>query len=76
MDNETINFSKKFLTSNESLDDSEITRELGNQEPAVWNEPPTDSGHRILPIRPEDDHNPSKDLVEKGLREPNRSRNS
>lgn len=67
---------KRFSAPNEPLEGSEITAEFGNKEPAAWNEPPTDEGRQTPKVLPEDFRNPSKELVEKGLKEPNRSRNT
>lgn len=65
---------EELLALDEPLEGSEINQELGNQEPAAWNEPPVDKGRQTAKVRPEDDRNPSQELVEKGLKEPNRSR--
>ncbi len=64
---------EELLAPNETLGDPEVAPELGH-EITAWDESPDSSGHKVERVKLEDETAVGKDLVEKGLRGPRRTR--
>jgi hypothetical protein len=64
---------EELLGPNETLGDPEVAPELG-KEITAWDEAPESSGRIVEKIGPEDEASIGKELVEKGLRGPRRTR--
>ena len=63
----------ELYAPNEIREAPEITPGMESQVTA-WDEAPASSGHQVTKIEPEDEASIDKDLVEKGLRTPQRDR--
>jgi hypothetical protein len=68
--------SEELLAPNEIVSVPEMGSKLGGCEPASWSQPPGSMGRQAETVRPEDDGNPIRDLVENGMRGPCRSRHA
>jgi hypothetical protein len=64
---------EELLGPNETLGDPEVTPELG-REITAWDEAPESSGRVVEKVGLEDEASIGKELVEKGLRGPRRTR--
>jgi hypothetical protein len=64
---------EELLAPNESLGDPEVSPELG-PEITAWDEAPGSRGKAGEKVRPEDEASIGKELFEKGLRGPRRTR--
>jgi len=64
---------KELLAPNEEIGDPEVVPELG-KEITAWDEAPESKGVQIENVGPEDETAVEKELAEKGLRGPRRTR--
>ena len=67
---------EELLAPNEVVGVPELGSKLGGQEPSPWGQPPGHTGRQAETVRPEDDGNQIRDLVENGMRGPCRSRHA
>jgi len=64
---------EELVAPNETPNAPEISPDMEPQITA-WDEAPASSGKRAFKVEPEDEASVGKELIEKGLREPNRLR--
>jgi hypothetical protein len=65
---------EELLAPNETLGDPEVSPELG-RDITAWDEAPESSGKRVERVMPEDEASIGKELAEKGMKGPCRTRN-